>query len=448
MTKYGGTPDVPQSSAGTYVNPMLVVLRTPTDVKVYFRAKRYPSGPENAGEPQLARGSGKFLVLKLGSAPFVIVPLICSEFIWPELWTKLEEDAPGLSIDLMPVLQRNLDVERRYTGPVMHNAYQNNLQMRFVLANQAILSKSSDGTCFVVVPPGSPAAPGFNHGRHELWLSNSSTYKGFRIPERTGCFWYAEVTHPAGQMNATRPHVCGGRVLTVLAPPGVDLAGLAAGLMRSAAADKYLETSDLSWQSTQPKKSYRASLVTGDAYLLDGASQSTANGAFFQMICDTRPTWSTVELLVSELLEAGALLACGGDRVRITPCSGGNCIVSGRPVAILYAPAVDAALEARFSTTMLLSGAALPLGIVLLGVEASSRIPRAKTIADVLRADRVSSESPELSDGPSRVSASSVNIGLGNIHFCEPSELRPSLDETTLADARNRSSAFLEGVYA
>jgi hypothetical protein len=447
VATHGGTPDLPEGGAGTYVNAMLVAIRTATNLKIYLRAKRFASGPENRGGPQLALGAGPFLVLKLGSAPFVIVPLICSEFTWPELWTKLKEDAAGLPIDLIPVLQRNQDIERRYTGPVMHAAYQNNLQTRFVLANQALLTCSSDGTCFVVTPPVTPAAPGFDHGRHELWLPNTATYKGFRIPERTGCFWYAEITHPAGQGNAARPPVCHGRVLAVLTPSNTDLSGLPAGLMRSAAADRYFVKCEATWAKTEPKKSYRSSLVTGDTYILNGASRSTANGAFVQMICDARPTWETVERLVDEFIDTGAMLACGGDQVRLTPCPGGNCTVSGRPVAVLYAPDVDAALEARFSTEELLSGATLPTGIVLVGMEASSRIPRAKTVGDVLRADRVSSESPELSDGPARVPASSVTISLGNIYFCEPGNLRRSLDETTLADARNRSAEFLPGVY-
>ena len=447
VDQHGGVPDVPDAAPGTYVNVMLVAVRTAADVKIFFRAKRFASGPENAGGPQLALGTGEFLVLKLGSAPFVIVPLICSELIWPELWIKLASDVPGLAIDLMPVLQRNQDIDRRHLGPVIHTAYQNNVQTRFVLVNQA-LPAGSDGTCFVVAPPASPAAPGFDQGRHELWLPDTCTYKGFRIPERTGCFWYADVTHPAGPMNATRPPVCGGRVLAVLTPSDVDLSGLPAGLMRSAAADRYLATSNPSWPNTEPRKSYRSSLTAGDAYILNGASRTVTSSAFFQMICDTRPTWSTVEPLVDDLVDTGALLASGGDQVRIAPCPGGNCTVAGRPVAVLYAPRVDTALETRFSTAALLSGAALPTGIVLLKVEASSRIPRAKTVGDVLRADRVSSESPELSDGPSRVPGSSVTINLGDIHFCEPKDLKLSLDEGTLNEARNRTSAFLPGVYA
>lgn len=361
VLQHGGEPDIAQDTPGTYVNGMLMVLRTATEVRVYFRAKRFASGPENAGGPELSRGTGEFLVLRLGSAPFVIVPLVCSEFVWPELWARIGAEAPGLAIDLMPVLQRNQDLERRHLGPVIHTAYQSNVQTRFVLANQAVPA-GSDGTCFIVAPPGTPAAPGFDQGRHELWLSDAFTYKGFRIPERTGCFWYGEVTHPLGPMNATRPPVCAGRVLAVLSPADQDLSCLPAGLMRSAIADRYLATSDPSWPSTEPKKAYRSSITAGDAYLLQGASRTTASEAFFQMICDTRPTWSTVEPLVADLIHTGALLAAGGDTVRIAPCPGGNCTVSGRSVAVLYAPAVDAALETRFSTDALLSGAALPTG--------------------------------------------------------------------------------------
>jgi hypothetical protein len=447
VLKHGGTPDAPDSAPGTYVNAMVVAVKTSTGVRVYFRAKRFASGPENAGGPQLVLGTGEFLVLKLGSVPFVIVPLICSELIWPELWSTLDIETHGLTIDLMPVLQRNKDVERRHLNPVIHTAYQRNLQTRFVLANQALLHES-DGTCLVVTPPASPAAPAFDHGRHELWLPDSCTYKGFRIPERTGCHWYAEVMHPLGAMNATRPPVCGGRVLAVLAPRGVNLSGLSAGLMRSGAANRFLATSDPSWPNTEPRKRYRSCLTVGDAYVLDGAVQATADDAFFRMICGARPNWSTVETLVEDLVDTGALLASGGDEVRITPCPGGNCKVGGRSVAVLFSPRVDVALETRFSAAALLSGAVLPTGIVLLGVEASSRTPRAKTVSDVLRADRISSESPELTDGPARVPESSVMIGLRDIQFCEPRDLKPSLEEKTLSDARSRTLAFLPGVFA
>jgi hypothetical protein len=443
---YDAPLDVAEGTPGTYVNAMLVVVRTSTDLKVYLRAKRFASGPENAGGPQLALGTGEFLVLKLGSSPFVIVPLICSEFIWPQLWAKLHEEVPGHNIDLIPVLQRNKDKARNHTGPMMHTAYQNNQQTRFILANQALHPASSDGTCFVVVPPASPAAPAFDHGRNELWLPESVTYKGFRIPELTGCYWYADVMHPAGPMNASRPPVCNGRVLRVLAPSGTDLSGLSAGLMRSAAAEKDLALSD-AWANTPPKQAYKLSFTRGESYLLEQASRLSANSAFVAMICATNATWSTVESLVEEFVEAAALLACCGRSVRIAPSPGGNCLVDGRSVAILYAPVVDSALATHFSDERLLSGVVPPRGIVLLGVEAASGHPHAKTVGDVLRGDRVSSASPELVDGPERVPHNSVSIRLGDIHFCQPSDLRPSLEEATLDAARARSSAFLPGVY-
>jgi hypothetical protein len=447
VIKHGGTPDLPDIVSGTYVNAMIVAVRASSQLRVYFRAKRYASGPENAGGPQVALGNGEFLVLKLGSAPFVIVPLICSELVWPDLLSRLASELDGLAIDLIPVLQRNKDIERRHLSPVIHTAYQRNLQARFVLANQALL-QASDGTCFVVTPPASPAAPAFDHGRQELWLPESCTYKGFRIPDRTGCFWYAEVRHCNGPMDATRPPVCAGRVLGDLTNGDTNTVGLSAGLMRSGAANRFAATSDSNWSNTEPKRRYRACLTAGDAHILKDITRVTADDVFFRMTCGTSPSWTSVESLVEEFVEAGALLASGGDQVRLAPCPGGNCKVGGRSVSALFSPVVDVAFEHRFSTKALLEGEPLPVGVVLLKVEASSRIPRAKTVGDVLRADRISTESPELSDGPVRTLDSAVIIGLGNIHFCEVKDLRPSLEEETLEHARNRTTAILPEVFA
>jgi hypothetical protein len=319
------------------------------------------------------------------------------------------------------------------------------MQTRFVLANQSV-PKSSDGTCFVITPHATPAAPAFNHGRNELWLPDDSTYKGFRIPERTGCFWYAEVSHRDGQMNATRPPVCAGRVLEVLTPSGVDLTGLPSGLMRSAAFDRYAALPEPSSDDTQPTAAYRLSLSPAEqGYVLRGVHRDSANESFFQMVCDVAPTWAIVESLVTDLVDSAALLACGGDTVRIIPCTGGNCSVSDHPVAVLYAPSIDGALANRFSSEEMLSG--VPSGVVLLKVDASSRCPRAKSVADVLRADRVGSESPDLVDGPTRVPNSSVTMDLGAIFICELQDLRPCLVERTLGSGRALLSALLPGVY-
>jgi hypothetical protein len=447
-TQYGSPLDVPVGTPGTYVNAMIVVARTLSGVKVYWRAKRIPSGPENSGGPQMANGAGPFISLKLGPTPFVIVPLVCSELVWPELWAKVSQEVPNVPIDLMPVLQRNDDVERRHIGPVVHSAYQNNGQMRFVLANQALLPES-DGTCYVFVPPASPSSPGFDHGRNELWLPDSCTYKGFRIPERLGCFWSAQIIHRSGPMNATRPPVCAGRVVSVLRPENVDLAGLSAGLMRSAASRHHAVSRQVSSEPTEVRIAFQQSLSQSQTtYILRDATRATASQSFFHMICDDRPTWTNVEAIVDDFVEVAGLLACGGDEVRLGSFSGGNCSVSGRPVAVLFAPTVDVALAARFSTSTLLSGSELPGGIVLLQVKESSSSPRARTVGDVLRADRVSSESPELSDGPTRVPDNAVTIRLGDIHFCELKDLRPGLQESTAIAARSRAAALLPGVFA
>ena len=425
---------------------MIVAVRSSSQLRVYFRAKRYSSGPENAGGPSIVLGNGEFLVLKLGSMPFVIVPLICSEFVWPDLMNRLAAEIDGLAIDLIPVIQRNKDINRTHLTPVIHLAYQS-LRTRFVLANQALLG-SSDGTCFVVTPPTSPKAPAFDHGRQVLWLPESSTYQGFRIADHTGCFWYAEITHPDGPTDATRVRVCEGRVLGALMSGDTSIAGLSAGLMRSGAATMFEATSGSNWSDTEPKKRYRASFSVGDAYILEGSTRTTANDVFFRMICGAAPSWTSVESIVEELIEAGALLASGGDQVRIVPCPGGNCRVGSRAVAVLFSPVVDAAFEKRFSTNALLDGEPLPVGVILLKVEASSRSPRAKTVGDVLRADRISTPSPELTGGPVRTSDSAVVIGLGNIHFCEVKDLRPSLGEATLKSARDRTQAILPEVFA
>jgi hypothetical protein len=444
VEEQNGILDIDNGGSGTYVNSMIVVVRTSTTHTVHFRAKRFASGAENAGGPQLACGQGPFLVLKLGQAPFVLVPLICAEFVWPELSKKLTNETPK-EIDVVTVLQRNNDIGRRYLGPVIHSAYQQNQHTQFVLVNQSLRCEESDGTCYVLAPPTSQQTPAFDQGRNELWL-DGQTYKGFRVPDRTGCFWYAEVIHHNAATGAARPPVCGGKVLEVLRPLNDDMVSLAAGLMRTAAYCKYVKFQEC---DTQPKLLYRSSLNQREtAYVLLNSSRVGVNESFFIMARGLSLTWSTVEQRVEEFVDTCALLSCGGDKVKVMPSGDGNCTVAGRPVAILHAPDVDLCLSGQFSAEKRLSGFPLPFGIVLLGVQATSRSPHAKSVTDVLQADRVGSTSPELTDAPERVVSSATLISLHDIYFCEPAELRPSLNEATAADARNRNAQFLPGVFA
>jgi hypothetical protein len=164
----GETQPLVANAPDNYVNSLLIILKTAESCRVFLRAKRISSGPENKG-PQMALGAGPFARIRLGTTPLVLVPLVCSEFVWPEkLWDHLDSDVPG-NIDLMPVLQHNLDVNADHTGPQLYRGYtrERTKHTRFVFVNQA-LSDSCDGTCYVVVPPKGPPQPSFDHGRNEL----------------------------------------------------------------------------------------------------------------------------------------------------------------------------------------------------------------------------------------------------------------------------------------
>lgn len=273
VQRHGGAPDIPPKGHGTYVNAMMIVSHTPEGDTVSFRAKRFASGPENALGPQMTDGAGPFLILRLGSLPFTVLPLICSEFVWPIVWDTLTTEAPKLDIDVIPVLQRNHDPSRKHLSPILYGHYQKGAQTRFVMVNHSLApDKSSDGSCYVFLPPGSPAAPGFDHGREELWLDGDN-YKGFRIPDRTGCFWEATVVHRSGPTGATKPPLCSGRVLQVLLPPSDDLSGLPAGLLRSAAAETLLEAGASIPLPDSPKEAYlRALDRTSASHLLHGGT--------------------------------------------------------------------------------------------------------------------------------------------------------------------------------
>ena len=156
----------------------------------------------------------------------------------------------------------------------------------------------------------------------------------------------------------------------------------------------------------------------------------------------------SVEALVRELVDCVALIACCGEAVRLAPGPGGNCIVNDRVLACLYAPVVDAALVGRFPLRDVLSGAPLPAALVLLQVDEGSRSPRARTVGDVLRSDRISSGSLDLTDAPTRSPHGAVTIRADDIYFCVPSDLRPGLSESSSSDARARICDLLPGVFA
>jgi len=440
-----------------YVNPMLIVVKTATRFVVRVRAKRVPSRAENQHGPPMATGAGPFTILTLGPTPFIIVPLICAEFVWPEgLWARLEAEV-ATNIDIVPVLQRNDDLDARHTSPALNRAYTQGgktARARFVFINQAV-GDCCDGTCYVVVPPTSPADPAFDHSTNELWhLPGVRNYRGFRIPDRTGCLWSAVVSHPGAAASALGNRACEGQVTEVLSPAGEPLRGLSAGLLRSTAiAHRIRLTPTIARIPEGGQRSAAHEVIEAldrdaNRYLLRQLTTAAANNIVFQTRCNEWPLWSTVEGVISELVEAGALLAAGSDPVQLTPCPGGNCQIAGKPLAILYAPDVDSALTAHFTTERLFDGSALPAGIVLLGVVSGPSTVGARRVGDVLRADRVTSRSSELTGIPAETNASAVTIRPDDVDFWPILHLRPNLVQHTPAAARERIQSLFPAVYA
>lgn len=438
------------TATGDYVNALLMVIKTPTRFLARLRAKRVGSRVENVDGPPMAAGAGPFATLRLGTTPMIIVPLICSEFVWPEqLWTLLTSEVDG-NIDIIPVLQRNNDVHGRYIGPQLHHAYNRDAKTsnaRFVLANQA-LADHCDGTCYVVAPPTTPPSPSFDHAFAELWhLPAPRTYKGFRIPDRTGCIWSARIVSSHAAASALGNRICAGSVEEVLTPSGRALCGLSGGLMRSATETHRRRT--LLQPSNEVRKLIAGALdMRGSAYLLRNLTTQSANDVFYRMRCSEWPAWETVEGVVEELIEVGALLAAGGDSVLLTPCEGGNCSLAGRSVAILYAPNVDSALGSRFGPQSIFDVAANPAAVVLIGVVSGTNAVGTCRIGDVLRADRVTSSSPELLDTPSKTDESSVNIRIDDVEFRSTVDVRPNMTQLTVAAASQRLQALFPRVYA
>jgi hypothetical protein len=444
----GQTQALLPNAPGNYVNAILIVVKTAHSCRVYMRAKRIPSGPENQGPP-MARGAGPFASIRLGQTPLAIVPLVCSEFVWPEeVWANLDKEIPG-NIDLIPVLQHNLDVESKHTGPQLHHAYTRvqTKQTRFVFVNQAI-STTCDGTCYVVVPPRSPGPPSFDHAHTELWsLPGVATYRGFRIPDLTGCIWSARIAAPHAPTSALGSPFCEGRVTEVLTPAAAPLRGLAVGLMRSAAVLVHRDNESHA-QSNVRDAVLNALDRCDDTYILRFLNTESANDVFYRMQHTTPIEWSNVREVVGDLIEGVALLISGGDEAVVIPCEAGNCRLAGRSLLVLYAPDADEALTRRFPLAADLDGMAIPVGVLLIGVQSGTVDVRARRIGDVLRADQVTSTSADLVDSPRKTEHSSVTIRLADVEFCSLRELKPNWKLGSSTAAQDRLRDLFPKVYA
>jgi hypothetical protein len=448
----GGQIQALDGANSAYVNALLIVLKTPSQFRVLVRAKRVPAKVESDHAPQMAPGSGPFITLALGTPPVTIMPLICAEFVWADcLWTLLNEtnEAPQ-RIDFIPVLQHNSDnTPAKHTGPALYLAYTRGEQTghsRFLLINQG-LGEHCDGECYVIVPPNAANVPAFDHSCNELWhLPGVAAGKGFRLPDRTGCVWFAQIRSPHAPTGALGTRPCSGYVLEVFTPTGKLFQGIALGLMRSAC----ILLSPMAEQS-QPgvADAFRQSLsFQSVTYVLRALDTAAANEVVFKTKCAQALGWDSVEHVVKDLVEVSALLACGADPVALEPCDGGNCTLAGRPLLVLYAPRVDDALMARFSTATQFNAEASPSGVVLVGVTTGPSYVGATRIGEVIRADRVTTSSTELLDSPVKSPASAAAIRIDDVEFRSLTELKSNLSATNTAAARTRLQQLFPKAYA
>jgi hypothetical protein len=449
----GNCQPLTDESLGNYINALLIVIRTPSTLIVEMRAKRVPSRWESQAGPPMAIGTGPFTIIQLGAAPLTILPLICSEFVWPEkLWKLLAEEIPihVQNIDLIPVLQHSNDSDGTHMSPLLHTGYAQGRPTkatRYIFANQA-LSDTCDGTCYVVVPPTSQQNPAFNHARNEFWrFPGTATHKGFRIPDLTGCIWSARISLPDGGTSALGTSICDGRVTEVLTPASAELRGLVLGLMRSEAV--HYRTRLLDHQQSVVRDSVVNSLDRlTPVYVLGALATDAANAVFYELRCGPGVGWDDVSSIIGELVEGAGLLTSGGDLVKLVPADGTNCNMAGRPILFLHSPDVDESLANRFSPSSQFDGAPVPAGVVLLGVLQGPTRMDAKRIGDVLRADRVTSNSESLSGVPEKEDNSSVTARIEDVEFRLLQQLRKNLDLQSLLEARGRLQELLPKVYA
>jgi hypothetical protein len=187
---------------------------------------------------------------------------------------------------------------------------------------------------------------------------------------------------------------------------------------------------------------------TKPSYILRDLATGSAKTVFYELRCGPEFGWDQVVPIVAELIEGAGLLTSGGDLVQVTPEGGTNCKMAGRPLLFLHSPDIDEALAKRFSPEVQFDGAPVPAGVLLLGVlQGPSRLD-AKRIGDVLRADRVTSNSENLSDFPEKEHNSSVTARVEDVEFRSLQQLRKNVDLESLIEARGRLQELLPKVYA
>jgi hypothetical protein len=279
-------------------------------------------------------------------------------------------------------------------------------------------------------------------------VRGAPSYFGFRIPERTGCMWFAQIRHPNMPGTPLGTHVCEGCVKGVLNPMAVEPVGIPAGLMRTASKIKQQELQSNQHAETEVHAEMREAFDRfSPKYLLEGLRTNVANIIFFKMLCDVMPTWDTVEGIVDDLIEAAGLLSTSGEGVKLTDCGGGNCKVADKPFLILYAPKPDNALSRRFDVPSLIDIRELPVGVVLTGVIEGTETVGAYRISDVLRSDRPATADAEIIDAPKKTDSPATMIRPDSIVFRSLAELKRNKSQTDILSARQRLAILFPEVF-
>jgi hypothetical protein len=411
--------------AGSYVNASLTVVKDSSGCVVSYRTKRRASGvEENRVHPCL--GTSSFRVLELGPRPIRLLPLICAEF-QSGIWPQIRADVGDISVDVVLVIQMNNDPDQAHPSVTLTEAFAAEglvKNARFVLANAATIHNASDGATYLVYPPTQLRPPTYEHTRRELWhVPRANGYKGFRLPDKSGCVWQMSLRLPHAPTDAYQTIPCHGATLRVWRPATCsNKGGLAMGLMRTASAALLVQP----WASSRTANAaVRDHLdVSNPRYTIGALSESSATTCLGWATLSGGIDWSTVENVVKELVECGALLGAGNRDARMSgeAC---NCSIGDRGLAVIHAPNEVDALATRFRLEYCLPPHSLPKGAVTFGVHVAALGASTRVVGERIRADRVTRGDDGLQGGPPKRIDSSVEIDTLNFHACQLNELRP-----------------------
>jgi hypothetical protein len=453
-------------SDGSYVNSLLVLVRRAGVVSVRFRVKKHPSTEERQGlEP--CRGTEPYVIPVLGPRSATVIPLLCSELLDANIYAALDQQCQAVGLanaDYFVVLQLNNNPAGGYFSDKLRQAFAptgRSLRThgsRFVLANHA-LGRLSDGRSCVVVHPQAVQRPPFALNQSVYW-EDFQGYAGFRIPDGTGCMWWADVLLPCEGAGPTGGVVCNASVFSVgiTGIEGHDAGGLAHGLLRVECRRQLLAlasrredlTAQTGRQGIEVVDAILSVLSPGnERFVLSGMNREAAQSAMHRMqcsgaTCPDRLTWENVEQAAREYIEVAALLGAGGASVRIHGAPPfDNCAVEGRGMLVILGNCVEEAVTHRFVDGALMASPNCPLGVVLVVVHTDTS---RRSIRSILKADRVTGVTDGLQGAPDRAREADSTLP-PDPHLCSLPLLRQAGRCSTRVEAAGVLTELLPEVF-